>query len=370
MVLVVACLLVPVGVAPAAFAEDYPSWDEVQAAKNDQAAAQAEADRITAFIADLTAESAKLGRITIEKAAAAAAAQSALDAAKARADILDAAAKKAAAEAADARERYGRIIAQLVHTTGGQDLTVQLLLDGAASGDLLYRLGAISKLTERANGLEERARQQSNQAKALGAQADVAKAERDRLDVLAQKALGEAQAAEKAANDRLAAQQAASDTLYAQLALLSDRTADVQRRFTLGEEERRRAAEAAEAAANASAGGGGGGGSIQTGDVVVDPDGARAYARGAVAGYGWGDAQYQCLVSLWNRESGWRANAYNASSGAYGIPQSLPGEKMATAGPDWRTNGATQINWGLAYIDARYGSPCGAWEHSEGWNWY
>jgi hypothetical protein len=367
MAVVLVCLLAQVAVAPAASAADYPSWDEVQAAKSDQAAAQAEADRITAFIADLTAESAELGRITIEKAAAAAAAQSSLDAAKARADLLDTAAKKATADAADEHERYGRIIAQLVQATGGQDLTMRLMLDGTASGDLLYRLGAISKLTERANGLEERARQQRNQAKALGAQADLAEAERDRLDVLAHKALGEAQAAEEAANDRLAAQQAAGDTLYAQLALLSDRTADVQRRFTLGEQERRRAAEAA---ANASAGGGGGGGSIQTGDVVVDPDGARAYARGAVVGYGWGDAQYQCLVSLWNRESGWRANAYNASSGAYGIPQSLPGEKMASAGPDWRTNGATQINWGLAYIDARYGSPCGAWAHSEGWNWY
>ncbi|MGH3705424.1 MAG: lytic transglycosylase domain-containing protein, partial [Agromyces sp.] len=70
------------------------------------------------------------------------------------------------------------------------------------------------------------------------------------------------------------------------------------------------------------------------------------------------------------RESSWRADAYNASSGAYGIPQSLPGSKMASAGADWRTNAATQIEWGLSYIADRYGAPCGAWAHSERFNWY
>ncbi len=73
---------------------------------------------------------------------------------------------------------------------------------------------------------------------------------------------------------------------------------------------------------------------------------------------------------LWNRESGWRTNAYNASSGAYGIPQSLPGDKMAAMGADWRTNFRTQITWGLVYIYGRYGNPCGAWSHSESYNWY
>jgi hypothetical protein len=62
--------------------------------------------------------------------------------------------------------------------------------------------------------------------------------------------------------------------------------------------------------------------------------------------------------------------AYNASSGAYGIPQALPGSKMATAGADWETNAATQINWGLGYVNGRYGSPCGAWAHSESAGWY
>ena len=69
-----------------------------------------------------------------------------------------------------------------------------------------------------------------------------------------------------------------------------------------------------------------------------DPGSAQAYAAGAVAARGWPSSEFDCLVALWNKESGWRVNAYNASSGAYGIPQALPGSKMATAGADWETN--------------------------------
>jgi hypothetical protein len=104
--------------------------------------------------------------------------------------------------------------------------------------------------------------------------------------------------------------------------------------------------------------------------AVPDPGSAQAYAAGAVASRGWGDDQFNCLVSLWSRESGWRVNASNSGSGAYGIPQALPGSKMASAGSDWETNAATQIEWGLGYISGRYGSPCGAWAHSEDAGWY
>ena len=86
--------------------------------------------------------------------------------------------------------------------------------------------------------------------------------------------------------------------------------------------------------------------------------------------YGWGDDQFSCLVSLWNRESSWNYQAENPSSGAYGIPQSLPGSKMGSVGADWRTNPTTQIVWGLGYISGRYGSPCSAWAHSEATGWY
>lgn len=95
----------------------------------------------------------------------------------------------------------------------------------------------------------------------------------------------------------------------------------------------------------------------------------KAIAAGLVNDRGWGDSQYTCLVKLWNRESGWRVHAHNGS-GAYGIPQALPGSKMSSAGPNWQDNAATQIKWGLGYISNRYGNPCGAWGHSQSHGWY
>lgn len=103
----------------------------------------------------------------------------------------------------------------------------------------------------------------------------------------------------------------------------------------------------------------------------TDPSGAQAIARDLMASqYGWGEDQFGCLVALWNKESGWNVNAYNASSGAAGIPQALPGSKMASAGADWQTNPATQITWGLGYISGRYGTPCSAWDTSQSKGWY
>ena len=96
---------------------------------------------------------------------------------------------------------------------------------------------------------------------------------------------------------------------------------------------------------------------------------AQAIAYDMVKARGWGDSEFSCLVALWNRESGWRVNAANPS-GAYGIPQALPGSKMASAGADWATNPATQITWGLGYITSRYGTPCGAWGQSQSAGWY
>ncbi|MGB2568258.1 lytic transglycosylase domain-containing protein [Micromonospora citrea] len=80
--------------------------------------------------------------------------------------------------------------------------------------------------------------------------------------------------------------------------------------------------------------------------------------------------QMPCLDKLWTKESGWNHKAQNPSSGAYGIPQALPGSKMGTVADDWRTNPATQIKWGLGYIKGRYGDPCGAWSHSQSVGWY
>lgn len=104
--------------------------------------------------------------------------------------------------------------------------------------------------------------------------------------------------------------------------------------------------------------------------VTPDPGSAQAIAYDMVKARGWSDDDFACLVALWKKESGWRVNAYNAGSGAYGIPQALPGSKMGSVAPDWETNPATQITWGLNYIGGRYGTPCGAWGHSQSTGWY
>lgn len=99
------------------------------------------------------------------------------------------------------------------------------------------------------------------------------------------------------------------------------------------------------------------------------PAQAQAYAAGAAAQYGWTGQNWTDLVKLWTRESSWLWYAENAS-GAYGIPQSLPGSKMAAFGANWRDDAAVQIDWGLSYIAQCYGSPSKAWEHSERTGWY
>lgn len=103
---------------------------------------------------------------------------------------------------------------------------------------------------------------------------------------------------------------------------------------------------------------------------IPDAGSAQAIALEMVLARGWDMTEFSCLVALWTRESNWNAYSHNSSSGAYGIPQALPGEKMASAGDDWATNPATQITWGLGYITDRYGTPCGAWGHSEEKGWY
>ncbi|MEE1295810.1 MAG: G5 domain-containing protein [Bifidobacterium sp.] len=97
---------------------------------------------------------------------------------------------------------------------------------------------------------------------------------------------------------------------------------------------------------------------------------AQAYAAGAAAQYGWTGQNWTDLVKLWNRESGWQWNAENRGSGAYGIPQSLPGNKMAAFGANWKDDAAVQIDWGLSYISGCYGTPSKAWQHSEQTGWY
>jgi len=151
-----------------------------------------------------------------------------------------------------------------------------------------------------------------------------------------------AAAAAKAAADKAAAEKAAAEKAAAEKAAAEKAAAE------------KKAADAAAAQAGSNT-----------------PEGAQASARRiASEQYGWGEDQMSCLVNLWQKESGWNYQALNASSGAAGIPQSLPGSKMATVAPDWATNATTQVTWGLQYIDRAYGTPCAAWGHSQAVNWY
>ena len=123
------------------------------------------------------------------------------------------------------------------------------------------------------------------------------------------------------------------------------------------------------AAANPAGGGtgtgGGGGGIVYVTSTPPNPNTAQSIAYNLMASLGFSPSTYfGCLQDIWNRESGWVYDAENAS-GAYGIPQALPGSKMASAGADWQTNPATQIRWGLGYIKAIYGNPCSAWAFEE-----
>jgi uncharacterized protein YabE (DUF348 family) len=104
--------------------------------------------------------------------------------------------------------------------------------------------------------------------------------------------------------------------------------------------------------------------------IVVTPGSAQALARQMLPQWGWGAGQFDCLQVMWMRESSWRVDARNPSSGAYGIPQAYPATRMAATGPDWRTNPRTQIRWGLDYIRDRYGSPCAAWSFWQAHHWY
>jgi hypothetical protein len=111
-------------------------------------------------------------------------------------------------------------------------------------------------------------------------------------------------------------------------------------------------------------------GQVESGVQDLSDADPRDIARALLAEFGFSSDQFGCLDSLYTRESNWNPYADNPTSSAYGIPQSLPGSKMAAAGADWETNPVTQIRWGLGYIQDRYGSPCGAWAHSESHGWY
>lgn len=383
---------------PAWASDDNPSWADVEAARDNAAATAHQLELIDSALTNLESRSAALGDAAVEASALAESTKRDLDDAVTRAAAIVEQRDAAEAEVESTSAQLGRITAATYRSgTGG--LVVRILLDNDSDDDLLYQLTVSAQLGSAAHDLRERATTQSNLMQSLDEQAAEVARERDRLATLAEQEADAAASAQRAADEQLAAQQRRSDDLFAQLAVLKNSSADLERGY-----RDRIAAEAAykeqqeQAAADAQKQTPGSGDNVAGTDpgqapskpkptkspkptqkptpppppvsVIVDPAAAKAYAASAVSSRGWNGSEYNCLLWLWNRESGWRADAHNPYSGAYGIPQSLPGHKMASAGGDWRTNAATQINWGLGYIANSYGAPCGAWAHSEAYNWY
>ncbi|XVX19470.1 hypothetical protein ACQP1U_14320 [Actinomycetota bacterium] len=201
-------------------------------------------------------------------------------------------------------------------------------LEITAEGQAASRSAAILASRESANGHAERSAAVTTKAIA---------------DQEARVAAAKAAAAKKAAEER--ARKAAADKAAAARKAAADKAArDKQRASVVAKKK-----------------------SASLASAQSDP---KSVAKGLLAEHGWGADQFSCLNSLWTKESNWDFRATNPSSGAYGIPQSLPGSKMATFGSDWQTNPVTQIKWGMDYIKGRYGTPCAAWGHSQAVNWY
>ncbi len=147
--------------------------------------------------------------------------------------------------------------------------------------------------------------------------------------------------------------------------LTQDELADREERASRSSDDRRPEADRTKARALSNASGKA---VTRTEDLsTADP---RSLAKALMPQFGMSSSEFGCLDNIWSQESGWNVHADNPSSSAYGIPQALPGSKMASAGPNWADNAETQIRWGLGYIKGRYGSACAAWSYKQGAGWY
>jgi cell wall-associated NlpC family hydrolase len=240
-----------IGIVTPAQAVDYPSWNDVQQAKNNVANQQAMIDNITTLIGNLQS-SVDAARVASEKAAEAYfQAKDALEAATAKADDLQKQAADAAAKAKTSKMRAGLLASHLAKSGGG-DVTTDLMLKGGGSGaaadKLLFQLGTMSKLTEQSKAVYDQATKDKNTADALTAQAKAAKTERESLAAEADKALAAAQSAQAAAQAALATQQQKSTELVAQLATLKNTSAQTEAAYLQGEQVRQQQEAARKAA--------------------------------------------------------------------------------------------------------------------------
>ncbi|MCZ9882514.1 aggregation-promoting factor C-terminal-like domain-containing protein [Arthrobacter sp. B2a2-09] len=385
----------------------YPSWAEVQQAQGNEAAASAEVDRINQLMVGLQQKSGELGAAAIKAGTEYAKAHDALQHQQAVTQKLAEASQQAKAKADSLKKATSSLVVK-AYESGGFDPGPWSVANAAIEPDNIQSFALLNRVMDRTAKLHDDALSASQASAAATAQEQAA---RDVLAQLDSDAAAKAQAAEsarRAAEDSVAATDGQRKTMVAQLASLTSTSAAVAQKYQEGQvalaayqaaqeakrEAAQRAADAAAAAAAAAAasnqpaqqaapppissggggssgggsfGGGGGGGG---GNVVDDPSGARQYASSRLGAYGWGQDQMQCLSLLWTQESSWMTDATNPSSGAYGVAQALPADKYYSAGSDWLSNYRTQIDWGLGYIRDRYGSPCNAWQHEMGFNWY
>lgn len=420
--LVVSGVCVNPAVADDAPPSGFPSWSDVQNAKGNAAAVKTESAKINSLLDGLEGEAGVLGRAAVTAGASYALTKSDLDAVSAQVNILSAQAKRAAVEGAKYQQDAVAAAVQS-YKSGGTGLGIFASLSALNSQDSLQALDMLTLVGDQAVAKQTKAQEAQAVATALGKSLQRAQAERSKLSAAAKTTLGTAVAAQNAVTEQLNAKKEQSTTLVAQLASLNNTTTAVEQDYRQGQEAlaaynfaqaaKQKAAEeqaarnkaaadqaAAEEAARVKAE------QEQAapkpapnvtapspitpaepapsdnsappevvdpdipGGAVNDPAGAQAYASASLGSYGWGSGEFQCLLQLWNRESNWLTTATNPSSGAYGIAQALGADRYSSSGSDWLTNYRTQVNWGLGYIQERYGSPCGAWAHSESVGWY
>ena len=411
------------GAVPASGAE-FPSWEQVEQAKSSVETKAAQVAEIEDLLSELSLEAGSLGTRAVQ---ASADYQRAADEAEVNSravDVLSAQRLEASRTASELAGQMGALAAQ-TYKTGGMDSSLLMLLDADAAVGAMERLTALQGISGRTDSLQAEAASAAKVLSSLEAREAAALDIREESLAASRRLEADLQAAAAAADKAVGEAQERSAVLLEQLAELKDSSAQaeaerlkgLQAEETYREQQAARAAE--QAARDAEAKDNGGRKPAPAGETVPDPvinptpqpqvpvpqpaplppsapsappvpqpvpapdprpvpdpgpvddpAAAQAHAAGRLGAYGWGQDQFRCLVNLWQRESGWRTSANNPYSGAYGIPQSLPGDKMASVGADWRTNYRTQIEWGLGYISSRYGSPCAAWQHSEDKNWY
>ena len=352
-----------------------PSQADVDAARAAVGAASTAATRAQASYDAAAIELSRTEGVMARAAAQAATAQAQLDGRNRELEQADSRAAALAQQATANQLVVRRDAALIWQDQGASDLPA--LLDEGGPQTAADLASAIEHISARRQAALERAGASAHAADEARRLAEVARSQQAQAAAEAQQAQERATAAlTQAAADssRLSAQQ---DQALADLARLRGVALKVEqdRQDALAEARARAAAEAAareaaardataKAAAQAAARSTGSGKvevpATWTPSGGMSPAQARATARSMLGAYGFGDGQWGCLDSLWTGESSWNWAARNPSSGAYGIPQSLPASKMSSAGSDWLTNPATQIAWGLGYIKGRYGSPCAA----------